>query len=392
MAQISQQVDGDAAAPAPPAVTGLRGRPLRLVFGGLMLVMFLAALDQTIVATALPTIVTDLGGLNHISWVVTAYLLAQTVVTPLYGKLGDMYGRKIVLQTALIVFLIGSALCGLSQSLDELIAFRALQGLGGGGLIVSAQAAIGDVVPPRERGRYTGLFGAVFGLASIAGPLLGGFLTTNLSWRWIFYVNLPLGVLAPVRARSDAPLGRRARAPLDRLPRHGTARRRAGGDRAGDVARWHFLRVGLGDGRRPGGRRGGAAGGVRAGRAPGTRAGAAAAAVPEPGVRGHQPRRLDHRLRAVRRDHLPAAVPAGRQGRDANRLGAAAGAADGRAAGHVDRLGADHHAHRSLQAVPDRGHRRDGRGPVSALDDRGIDQPDAEATCSCSCSASASEW
>ena len=169
---------------------------LRLVFGGLLLVMFLAALDQTIVATALPTIVGDLGGLNHISWVVTAYLLAQTVVTPLYGKLGDMYGRKIVLQSALVVFLAGSALCGLSQNLDELIAFRALQGLGGGGLMVSAQAAIGDVVPPRERGRYTGLFGAVFGLASVAGPLLGGFLTSNLSWRWIFYVNLPLGIVA----------------------------------------------------------------------------------------------------------------------------------------------------------------------------------------------------
>jgi EmrB/QacA subfamily drug resistance transporter len=168
----------------------------RVVFGGLMLVMLLAALDQTIVATALPTIVGDLGGLSHISWVVTAYLLAQTAVTPLYGKLGDMYGRKVVLQVGLVIFLAGSALCGLSKSLDELIAFRALQGLGGGGLMVSAQAAIGDVVPPSERGRYTGLFGAVFGLASVAGPLLGGFLTGHLSWRWIFYVNLPLGVIA----------------------------------------------------------------------------------------------------------------------------------------------------------------------------------------------------
>src|SRR5437764_14036847 len=152
-------------------------RPVLVVFTGLMLVLLMAALDQTIVATALPTIVGDLGGLNHISWVVTAYLLAQTVVTPVYGKLGDLYGRKVVLQGAPIVFLLGSALCGLSQNLDELIAFRALQGLGGGGLLVSAQAAIGDVVPPRQRGRYTGLFGAVFGVASIAGPLLGGFLT-----------------------------------------------------------------------------------------------------------------------------------------------------------------------------------------------------------------------
>lgn len=171
-------------------------RRLWAVLGSLMCAMLLAALDGTIVATALPTIVGDLGGLSHLSWVVTAYLLAQTVVTPLYGKLGDQFGRKRVLQAAIVLFLAGSVLCGLAHSMTQLIAFRAVQGLGGGGLMVGAQAAVGDVVPPRQRGRYTGLFIAIFGAASVAGPLIGGFITSHLSWQWIFFINLPLGAVA----------------------------------------------------------------------------------------------------------------------------------------------------------------------------------------------------
>jgi EmrB/QacA subfamily drug resistance transporter len=174
----------------------LSHRQVLTIFSGLLLGMLLAALDQTIVATALPTIVGDLGGLEHLSWVVTGYLLASTASTPLWGKLGDLYGRKRVFLSAIVLFLAGSALCGLSRNMAELIVFRAIQGLGGGGLMVTSQGIVGDILPPRERGRYQGLFGAVFGVTSVAGPLLGGLFVDHLSWRWVFYVNLPVGAVA----------------------------------------------------------------------------------------------------------------------------------------------------------------------------------------------------
>jgi EmrB/QacA subfamily drug resistance transporter len=179
-----------------PATTVEHPRRIGLIMTALMMTMMLAALDQTIVSTALPTIVSDLGGLNEYSWVVTAYLLTSTASTPIWGKLSDMFGRKLILQSAVIVFLLGSVLAGAAQSMWQLIVTRGIQGLGGGGLMVLVLAVIADVIPPRERGRYTGLFTGVFGLASIIGPLLGGFFTQHLSWRWIFYINLPLGFAA----------------------------------------------------------------------------------------------------------------------------------------------------------------------------------------------------
>jgi EmrB/QacA subfamily drug resistance transporter len=174
----------------------LTHRQVQIVFSGLMAGMLLAALDQTIVATALPTIVGDLGGLRHLSWVVTAYILTSTVSVPLWGKVSDLVGRKRIFQTAIVIFLVGSVLSGLSQNMGELIGFRALQGAGAGGLLATAQAIIGDIVSPRDRGKYQGYLGAVFAFASVVGPLLGGFFVDNLSWRWVFYINLPVGAVA----------------------------------------------------------------------------------------------------------------------------------------------------------------------------------------------------
>ena len=184
--------------PATPSPSGgpLTHRQIMVVISGLLLAMLLAALDQTIVGTALPAITGDLGGQNHLSWVVSAYLIASTASTPLYGKLSDLYGRKRLLQIAIVVFLVGSLLSGAAQNMLMLILSRALQGLGAGGLIVLSFSVVGDIVSPRDRGKYQGYFGAMFGLSSVLGPLLGGFFTDNLTWRWVFFINLPLGVLA----------------------------------------------------------------------------------------------------------------------------------------------------------------------------------------------------
>ncbi|MFD9487155.1 DHA2 family efflux MFS transporter permease subunit [Streptomyces sp. NPDC059991] len=193
---MAQETAPTVLSPGPGPGVGQERRTVLVAIGALLLGMLLAALDQTIVSTALPTIVSELGGMEHLSWVVTAYMLASTAATPLWGKLGDQYGRKKLFQAAIVIFLVGSALCGVAQDMGQLIAFRALQGLGGGGLMVLSMAIVGDLVSPRERGKYQGLFGAVFGATSVLGPLLGGLFTEHLSWRWVFYINLPIGVVA----------------------------------------------------------------------------------------------------------------------------------------------------------------------------------------------------
>lgn len=182
----------------PTQPTYLSHRQILVILGGLMTGMFLAALDQSIVGTALPRITSDLNGLDKLSWVVTAYLLSSTAATPLWGKISDLYGRRLIFQSAIIIFLVGSALCGFSRNIEELIAFRALQGIGGGGLMALAFATIGDVIPPRERGRYMGYMGAVFGTSSVLGPVLGGWLADGPGWEWIFWLNVPIGAVALV--------------------------------------------------------------------------------------------------------------------------------------------------------------------------------------------------
>src|SRR5262249_27364946 len=317
----------------------------------------LAALDQTVVSTALPTMVGDLGGLSYLSWVVTAYLLTSTVAGPLYGKFGDLYGRKVVLQVAIAVFLVGSALCGIAQDMLQLIAFRALEGVGGGGLIVITVAVIGDLIPPRERGRYQGFFGAVFGVATIVGPLVGGFFVDHLSWRWIFYINLPTGILALAVIAAVLPSGSTPAQARGRLCGRAPAHRRAQRRHPVHRARRHDLTLDIARHGRPDGGEHRRRHRLHRRRDAGARANPADEPVRQPQFRGRQRRRLDRRALAVRRGDVPADLSPGGERRVALDLRPAAHADDARHAGDLGDQRPPDQPLRPLQAVPRPRHR-----------------------------------
>ena len=300
-------------------------RSVRVVLLALMIAMLLAMLDNMIVGTAMPTIVGELGGLEHLSWVVTAYTLATAASTPIWGKLGDMYGRKGVFLTSIVIFLIGSALSGMAQDMGQLIGFRAIQGLGAGGLMVGVMAIIGDLVPPRERGKYQGMMAGVMALAMIGGPLVGGTITDHLGWRWSFYINLPLGAvaLAMVTAVLHLPKKRgRRRGSTTSAP----ALLTVGITSIVLVTTWGGTEYAWGSARdhRAHRARRRRARRLRLRRDQGRRAGHAAAHLPQPQLHADVGHRLPHRLRDVRRGALPAAVPAVRPGRLRHQLRSAA--------------------------------------------------------------------
>ncbi len=311
MSALSETAPPDA--PDAPEEIPLDRRRMNLVFLTVVGGMLLAALDQTIVSTALPTIVGDLGGAEHLSWVVSAYLLTDTVATVLAGKFGDLFGRKLVFQVSALVFIVASAACGFAQTMSWLIAWRAVQGFGAGGLAVTATAVIGDVIPLRERGKYQGALGAVFGVTTVLGPLLGGLFTDHLSWRWAFYVNLPIGIGVVILAATTMPkIAAIGRAVIDYLG----VGVRVGGRRLpdpGGVVGRHAVRVGLADDHRPLRGLGGQPRSVRLGGVARQRPDPAAAAVPLLGVQDLGGPRLHRRLRDARRNDLPADLPAVRR-------------------------------------------------------------------------------
>ncbi len=331
----------------PPGYEYTIGRILA-IYSGLMVTLLLAALDQTIVATALPQVVGDLGGITQYSWVFTAYMLTSTVTVPLYGKLGDAYGRKNLFLFAIVVFLLGSALCGLATSMTQLVVFRGIQGIGGGGVFPLSLAVIGNIVPPRDRGRWQGLIGAVFAASSIIGPAIGGFIVDNASWRWVFLVNLPIGGLALVVVSLTMP--RRARVTQHSIDWLGAALLAAGTAAllmglvwGGSQYSWSSAHVvGAFVGRRRLARR------VRARRAPSARADSAVRHPPQPDRRRQRRLHGPRRNGDVRDDLVRPALRAGRDRHLGDVLGGRADAAPAQRGHYVAAHGPARLAHRPL--------------------------------------------